>query len=142
MDVEAAWTRHVIAELVAHVADCLAPLLPPELTLVAVGPQLVLTGATGSRRAIATHTVPEPAGLDHERLAPLARVVLSDAQDLVAGHLHTPWPLTPGGRPVHPEAAEVGGGVRLALRTSDDTEQVALPDFTLPFRPTQGRPAG
>ncbi|MGQ0574488.1 MAG: hypothetical protein ACT4RN_09815 [Pseudonocardia sp.] len=140
MDHEDAWLRHVVAELVAHVADCLTPLLAPGLQLVAVGPQLVLT-RTGVVRAVATHTVAQPRA-DPADLTALAHAVLADAQDLVTTHLHEPWPLTPSGRPVHPDTRDGATGVHLAYAAAADDERIELPAFTLPYRPPRTRPAG
>ncbi|MGQ0574493.1 MAG: hypothetical protein ACT4RN_09845 [Pseudonocardia sp.] len=94
MDVEAAWVSHVVAELVAHVADSLTPRLPGDLRVLGIGPDLALTGSPGDRR-LATWAVPEPAEPADAGLPALAAAMLTHARDVV----EAPWAV-PGPRPL------------------------------------------
>jgi hypothetical protein len=47
-------------------------------------------------------------------------------------HLHTPCPITTGGRTTHTAVAVDGELIRLSFVSKDGSERIDLPDFVLP----------
>jgi hypothetical protein len=143
--VTSAEVRTIHFDLLDHVARHLGQLLPEHLAMVAAPEQLLLISATnGPARTIATHSVQIPEHLDLGNIRVVAHHVLADAQDLVVGHLHEPWPTTSDGRPLHASTGVSGRSVRLGFRpsTSSEEQTVRLPDFVLPEGSDTVRTAG
>jgi hypothetical protein len=122
-------------DLLDHITRHLSPLLPEHLAMVAAPEQLLLMSTTtGPARTIATHSVHTPEHLDLSTIRIVAHHILADAQDLVIGHLHEPWPTTSDGRPLHASTSVSGTSIGLGFRpsTPSDEQAIMLPDFVLP----------
>ena len=122
----------VLPALTAHLVEALSSLLPAGLSLVHTGVQVALLAGTSPPRTVSTHTPTAPETITENDVPLRAEDLLADLQDLVVSHLHTPWPITPGGRTTYTAVAVDGGHIRLSFVSKDGSERIDLPDFVPP----------
>jgi hypothetical protein len=144
-EVDAAWSRSVVQELLDHIARGLAPLLPQHLVLLAAPGQLVLASTTdGLARTVATTSVDLMGHVGPDDLGFVAHRLLDDAQDLVVSHLHRPWPTAPDGAGLYAWSDASDRGIELGFCTqaSPGENLLPLPAFVVPDEPGGVRSAG
>ncbi|OZM82851.1 hypothetical protein [Pseudonocardia sp. MH-G8] len=128
----------VVPDMVAHIIDQLGPSLPEGLALLAT-PHIALLTTSGRPHVVATQAVRIPAAVTRQDLADIAANVLADVQDLVSGHLATPWPLTDTGFGTHPVADLVGTSLRMrfSARNATEDQSIRLQPYSIPEDPPE-----
>lgn len=118
-------------DLLRHLAEQLSPRLPGGRTLLANGATLLITSGNG-QRVLATETITIPEIEDRASISHAAARMLSEAQDLIAYHLMTSWPIDSEGRAGHPMATIDGEQLNLGFRRADGGEVLLLEPYSLP----------
>ena len=135
-----AWAQHCTAELIRHITESVAHLLPNDLHALATGLHVVLekTSAGRAPRAVSTFQLNAPDDFETTSLSSLAYYILNDLQDEVATYLHRAWPLNEAGTALHPWAEESDGVIQLAFRgdgANADVAPIELAPFPVPPKP-------
>ena len=141
-DDSADWAA-VVPDMLAHIIDQLGARLPDGLALLAT-PHIALSTTNGKPRVVATQVPRIPTAVARQDLADIAADILGDIQDLVIGHLATPWPLTEAGLGTHPVAELVGTSLkmRFSARNATEDESVRLQPYSVPQDPPETVSAG
>jgi len=128
---------HLLAtDLLRHLAEQLSPRLPGGRTLLANGATLLITSGNG-QRVLVSETITIPEIEDRASIAPAAARMLGEAQDAIAYHLMTSWPVDSEGRAGHPVAAIDGDELNLGFHRSDGGKVLVLEPYTLPDEPAE-----
>lgn len=136
------WVTSLFIDLTAHLAESLNEYVDEDVRLVSVGLEVGLVAAR-SGRAYSTLGVTLPATFSMDRLPVYVERILSDLQDLVMDHVHTPWPTSAAGGALHPWSQQRQDVLVSGFGTAGETvPQVLLRDFRIPAQPTSVRSAG
>jgi hypothetical protein len=141
-DDSANWAA-VVPDMLAHIVDQLEASLPDGLALLAT-PHIALLTTNGKPHVVATQVPRIPPAVTRTDLPELAVDILGDIQDLVIGHLATPWPTSGAGLGTHPVAELVGTSLtmRFAARNATEEQSIHLQPYSVPQDPPETVSAG